>query len=424
MTLGNPLLTRKAVVLAGVQSGVGVPATLTAAANAIQVTDPDFSVDPTLLERKFTSPDLSPFQHLIGRKLSTIKFTTEVRGNGLEQSGILTDAPKLATLLRGCGYVLTAMTGAGGDSVAPVISDSKNPATTPAITWVVGGTLGAGITKPVLYTITKGATTAVVITNNDNATDSGAGSATTIASGTPLTLSTASGVTVTPTFTGSIPTGAVFYVLVLPKGIKATPVSSGQELLTIEAYFDGLKHKLTDAMGTFTITAEAGGYSTIEFTFTGSFNNVVDAAVPASPVFEVQLPQQVELGNLTWGSVDGIVVQAFSYDQQNTITPRPDVNSQDGYKGSRITDRQPSGKINPEATLEADQPFWADFAAAKAKHFMMQVGTSVGNQVCFHGPVVQTSQMAYGDRDGIRTYEIDLLFKRNLGNDEFNFYFC
>ncbi|QSY98653.1 hypothetical protein J2J97_31785 (plasmid) [Rhizobium bangladeshense] len=424
MTLGIPLLTRKAVILAGVQSGVGVPATLSGSTDAIQATEPDYSIDPSLLERKFTSADLSPFPHLIGRKLASIKFTNEIRGNGIQSSGLLADAPKLTRLLRGCGYVASAMSGDDGDSVAPVIADSKNPANTPAITWVAGGDLGAGITKPVLYTITKGATSTIVITNNDNEVDSGAGSATAIASGTPLTLSTASGITLTPTFTGSIPTGAVFYVLVLPKGIKLKPTSSGQELLTIEAYFDGLKHKITDAMGSFTISAEAGGYATIEFTFTGSFHDVVDAALPSNPVYETQIPQQVELGNVTWGGTDGVVVQAFTYDQQNTITPRPDINAKDGYKGSRITDRQPSGKINPEAALEADIPFWSDFADARPKHFVMQVGTTVGNQVCFHGPVVQTSQLAYGDRDGIRTLECDILFKRNQGDDEFNLYFC
>lgn len=420
--MGSTLLTSKAVILAGLQSAIGTPATLSAATDALLSSEPDFSVDVNVLERKFTSADLSPFKHLIGRKIASIKFKEELRGNGKQQSGVLTDAPRISRLLQACGYDLIAMTGDAAN-VSPVVPDSKNPGTTPTITWVAGGSLGAGMTKPVLYTITKGATTAITITNNDNVTDNLTGAAATIASGTPLTLSTASGITLTPTFTGSIPTGAVFRVLVLPKGLKLKPISTGQKPITVEAYFDGLKHKVHDAFGTFSISAEAGGYASLDFTFTGQFNQTVDAALPAA-VFETQVPQQVELANLTWGSAQDLIVQQFTYDQKNTITPRPDVNSPDGYKGVRISARAPEGGVNPEAMLVAEGDFWGDFATAQAKHFVMQVGTTVGNQVVLQGPQVQTNDLGYGDRDGIRNFDLGLMFKRLAGDDEFMIYFC
>lgn len=423
MTLGVSLLTKKAVVLAKAQSGIGVPATLSASLDAIQAEEPNFSIDPTVLERNFTSNDLSPFEHVIGRKMAQVTFTTEVRGNGKQQSGQLSDAPRLARLFSACGYELLAMAGDADDHVSTVVPDSKNSAAAPAVDWVISGTVGAAITKPVLYRLTVGAAGALSITNNNGAIDNLAGAASTIASGVPMTLSTASGVSLTPTFTGSIPAGTVYHVLLLPKGLKLKPISSDVSLLTIDLFFDGLKHRVTDAMGTFTVTATAGDYAKIEFTFTGSYNPTTDAALPDAE-FETTIPQQVELANLTWGAVNELVVQEFSFDQQNTVTTRPDVNAADGYKGSRITARAPSGQMNPEATLEADMPFWDDFAKAKSKHFVMQVGTSVGNQVVFHGPVVQTSEIGYGDRDGIRNYDVGMLFKRHKGDDEFFIYLC
>lgn len=418
--MGSTLLTQKAVVLAKIQTAVGSPATLSAALDAIQVADPVFGVDPTVLERNFTSKDLSPFPHLIGRKLASMSFTTEMRGNGLQQSGVLADQPRLARLLQACGFSVAAMS-AAASCLGPIVPDAGNSAAVPAIAWATAGTLAVGHTKPVMYTITKGATNTITITNNDNTIDPGTGASTTIASGTAVVLG-ACGVTITPTFTGTIPTGSIFRVIVFPKGIKVLPISEDQLPITLEAYFDGIKHTITDAFGTFSVNAEAGGYATLEFTFTGNYVAPTGAALP-DPTFETTLPQQVENAALTWGGATDLVVAAWTYDQQNTIVPRPDVNSPDGYKGSRITSRAPAGGMDPEAMLVAEGDFWGDFATAKSKLFQARVGSTPGNVVMMVGPVVQTSDVAYGDRDGLRTFDLSLLFKRLNGNDEIGFYF-
>ena len=102
------LLTRKALLLAKRETVAGVDAVPTAALDSVLVNDPEFSVDPNVLEREFVAQDLSPFEHIIGRKLASISFTTELKSNGLAQQGdVVANQPKLARLMQGCGYTLS-----------------------------------------------------------------------------------------------------------------------------------------------------------------------------------------------------------------------------------------------------------------------------------------------------------------------------
>jgi hypothetical protein len=100
------MLTKKAVVLAKPETVPGTDALPVQALDAILVSEPDYTIDPNVLERDFVANDLSKFEHIIGRKLASLTFQTEFRGNGLQQSGVITDVPKIGTLLRGCGFGL------------------------------------------------------------------------------------------------------------------------------------------------------------------------------------------------------------------------------------------------------------------------------------------------------------------------------
>ena len=47
-----------------------------------------FTVKPNVLERNFVRNDLSPMPFIIGRKIASMEFETELRGNGLQNSGL------------------------------------------------------------------------------------------------------------------------------------------------------------------------------------------------------------------------------------------------------------------------------------------------------------------------------------------------
>lgn len=233
-----------------------------------------------------------------------------------------------------------------------------------------------------------------------------------------------SDVTLTPTWTGNLTLGDSWTVYVYPVGLKYLPVSEDFESITLEAYFDGVMHKITGAFGTFSITANAGEYATINFTFTGQYHAPEDADVPAA-THETALPAIVELARLWLGDSDfKPVVNAFTFDQANTIVPRPDVNSTDGYIGVRLTNRAPTGGIDPEATLVADYDWWGKMASSEEIAFSMRIGSTAGNIICMNAPKIQYTGLTYQSRDDIRVYDAGISFGRDQGNDEMEFVFA
>lgn len=528
------LLTRRALLLAKREVVAGVDAVPTAALDSILVSDPEFSVDPNVLEREFVSQDLSPFEHIIGRKLASISFTTELKSNGLAQQGdVVVNQPKLARLMQGCGYTLserqsvhtgfttdfatnndltliassvgpntipngdhgmktgdgpvevflnggtlpTGLTAAtdyfiirksnfvfalassfanalagtevvlsvadaagavqvGGLPTTELIPDQGNDTTVAAaIAAYVGYEEGAftanAFTEPVLYTleVTLGgasATAEITITANNDAQDDTTPpqAATVVTTAVQFEIAgvTGSDLWARFDFTGLLTLGDKWHILVSPPGMMAQPVSTNFDCLTLYFYEDGLRYRTLASQGTFTVDATAGNFGTVEFTFTGQYTAVIDEALP-NGVFETTLPQQIELSILTWGQNFILVVEQWTFDQANNVVPRPDVNKTDGFNGVRIADRTPAGGFNPEATLVADEDFWGDFAAATAKAFFSRAGTAVGNQIIVFGPKVQTSEIAFGDRDGIRAFDHTMLFKRFQGNDEIQWWF-
>lgn len=421
------LLTKRALLLAKIEAVAGTDAAPTAIADAVLVSEPSFTTDMQVLERDFVSNSLSNFEHVVGRVIAGFEFTVDYKGNGLQNSGLLADAPMLATLMRGCGYELTGMDGSGGQNLSSVVAMKGNAAGSD-IAFTAGGA-AVTVASPVLYTVevTTGGISGVaevLITNNNTAEDDlTAAVAQVITTGASLTLGTSGG-TITPVFTGNMTLGDKFYVQAWPTGVKAMPRSTGFETITLYLYLDGLLHKGYSGAGTFTIDATAGDFGKVKFNFTTSFEPVVDVPMPAAPEYETTIPPQTELGLMTWGGNVGMCAEKWSYNAANDIQPRMCLNAAQGYAGSRITGRAPEGGFNPEATLEADETHWADFIAGRAKVFTVRAGTKAGEQICLFCPTAQTSDQPYGDRNGFRTYEKSVMFKRLSGDDEAVFVFC
>lgn len=417
------MLTMRAVLLAKVEGTAGVDSVPTAALDAILVSDPNFNADPKIIERKFVRQDLSQFPHLVGRKLASITFKHELRSNGKTNTGIITDAAKLGRLLVGCG-MSEAVAFTAAAQVGPVTPDFANPVSGVEPTWVGGGS-SPTLTDAVVYTLTvlAGGIT-VSITNSNTAVGGAAQPTVSIVTATPIALG-GSGLTITPTFASALTVGQVWRVACTTKGIVYSLISTGFTTLTLYAYFDGLLHKLTGAIGSFKITASAGDLAEIEFTFLGQYNATIDSALPSAPVYEKQLPSQVQQSNFTFNSTSTIAVEGWTFDQGNKTIPRPDINGTDGYNGIMLVDRTPSGGFNPEADLEAVMPFWAQFTAGSTQHWFTKVGTTAGNRVVMVAPAAQPDKLTYQDRDGLRTYENSLKFRRGpAGNDEYRFIFC
>jgi hypothetical protein len=409
------LLTRRAVVQAAVETTYNTPVAVTTA-DGILAADPMFAGDPTSLERNFARDTLSPQSHIVSRMLAKVTFQTELRGNGKEQSGLIADAPIITRLFRGCGYALTAL---ATPSVFGVfdIDDQAN-----RVAWVASAGTATNLDVIAYYlAVTTGgvSATAKITVTSDTAGEGTA--AAVVTSGSPFTVGT-KGLTLTPTFTGSLVVGQRWVVWLLPKGQKLTPISTNQESLTLVVHKDRLKHTVPGAFGTFTIDATSGDYAKVNWTFTGTYQAPVDAASPPSPVYERTLPSQVELARLRTDDFNAIV-EKMTFDQANDIQIRPDVSSAEGYIGTRIVNRDPKGGINPEGDLVASYDFWGRLRNGNRVPFQMRVGTVLGNTVWMLAPSTQYTGMTYTDRQGIQAFDAGLDFSGYQGDDEVCFFF-
>lgn len=103
------LLTRRAVVQVGIEPAYGQTVSL-GNDDGVLVSEPMFEVDANVLERDFTRDSISQTPHIMGRKVARMTFSTELRGNGKQNSGNPVDAAIITRLFRMCGYQLNGFT--------------------------------------------------------------------------------------------------------------------------------------------------------------------------------------------------------------------------------------------------------------------------------------------------------------------------
>ena len=402
------LRTRRAMVLVAMQPTSTTP-TFNAATDAILVENPDVKVDLTILERSIFRPSISQMPHVAGRKIYKTSFRTELRGGGTAGT-----AARIGRLFRACGYSETVIAAAAADAVRSIGTPVSN------CTWATTGILTPA--ERIAYTVTvttPGASgTAKVSITPDNGDAPQLNQ--TVTTGTPILV--AYGLSITPTLTGSMTGGDSWLVVVRSPGVQYDPVSTGNEQIALQVFFDGTMHLITLAQGTFKLTADGGKYPYIDWEFTGTFNTLVDSAMP-SPTYETTIPAQVALARVY---LDGFQpnMNSFTFDQGNTLGIRDSVNNADAFNGVVITDRKCMGGIDPEADLVANQDFWSKLASSKTMFFQQRFGVTAGNVVWFESYSAQATGLTYKDRTGIRTYDEGLRFSSSQGDNEARFYFC
>jgi hypothetical protein len=200
------------------------------------------------------------------------------------------------------------------------------------------------------------------------------------------------------------------------------PTSSGQKSITIYLYDNdsasAVLHKLTGAVGTFNLKATAGQYATLSFTFRGIYNAPTDVALPSTPTYEASTPPIVESCNFTLNGDSDLIVQELSLDLANEIVDRDDISSANAIKAFMITNRNPSGKFNPEAMLVASYDFWTDWASSTQRAMSMVIGSVAGNKITITAPKVTLDDISDGERNRVLTKDIPFTLGQNLGNDE------
>lgn len=205
--------------------------------------------------------------------------------------------------------------------------------------------------------------------------------------------------------------------------VQYAPVSTGHESITIYYFQDGIRHTLVGCVGNVSFNLETGALGKMSFTFTGHLVDVTDVALPAAPVYQINVPAPLINVPFTIGAYAAII-NALAFDLSNTVATPPDMSATDGYSQVRITQRDVQGSYDPEAVLIATDDPYTDLQDGNLLAVTTGVvGSVVGNRYQVDMPAAYEKDISPGDRDGIRTYDIPLGFAESAGDDEVNLTF-
>lgn len=204
--------------------------------------------------------------------------------------------------------------------------------------------------------------------------------------------------------------------------VEYLPVSIGFESCTIYAYLDGIIHKASGCRGSFEIVMEAGKIAQINWTFQGLFQTPVDGAIPSGAAYNATKPPAFLSGTFTYGGYAAII-QKLQLALNNEIMKSPSIAEATGYKGIEITDRKPAGSMNPEAVIEATHTFWANLASGQESALQAVIGATAGNILTIDCPKCVKDEIAWGERESMRIYDIPISLYGNTGDDEFKLTF-
>jgi hypothetical protein len=122
----------------------------------------------------------------------------------------------------------------------------------------------------------------------------------------------------------------------------------------------------------------------------------------------------------TFGSSGAIIEKILLKFGNSSVVERTSMGAAEGILAFLIGNRNPSGIMTCEAVLHA--PTTADyfgwFDAGTTRALSIALGSVAGNIVTIAAPICKLSPPKWGDRDGLRTYDIEFMCARNSGNDE------
>ncbi|MDD2680435.1 MAG: hypothetical protein PHO03_06535 [Candidatus Omnitrophica bacterium] len=197
-----------------------------------------------------------------------------------------------------------------------------------------------------------------------------------------------------------------------------TPAVATSETCTIYANIDGILHKILGCAGDCEIDLTSGEKPMLNFTLSGIYAMPTDIPI-AAVSFDTTAPTIVKGTTTTFGSYAAII-EKLILKFGNKIVERTDFNATEGVKSFIVTDRNPAGTMTCEAVLRAttNADFWTYFNGGTSKALSLVLGATSGNIVTIAAPVCVLSAPKYGDRDGLRTFDVDFQMARSVGNDE------
>lgn len=197
---------------------------------------------------------------------------------------------------------------------------------------------------------------------------------------------------------------------------------NGLRSCTIYYYQDGKLKKLLGARGQVTLEGSAQEYAKANFTFFGHPEVDSDAAIVDPNYLDLSPPQFVNASFSLGGT--SLEISKLMVDLGNEISKPLSVNAQTGIGEIRINDRDVKGTIDPEAVLNATKNFYLEWEAGTAGVLDTGVvGANAGNRWRITAQRAYLRNINEGDRESIRTNDLELGFEETNGDDEISLIF-
>ena len=198
--------------------------------------------------------------------------------------------------------------------------------------------------------------------------------------------------------------------------VRYQPDDTPDSSVTLHIFIDGIKHVLSGARGTYTMTMSPGSLPMATFTFTGIYNSPSDASNPDIDLSDFRNPVSVENANttLSFNGSNNYVMHSFDIDIGNNVVWRNLV----GVEEAIIADRGITGNATFDLTSVANGD-WVDLGAAQHPlSFDYTLGTQAGAKVQVTSSRCILGLVTYGDANGIRTVTAPLRFERQANSSQ------
>jgi hypothetical protein len=391
-------LTRRAVVLAKIQTAEGSAATTSKYLNGLLISNLSFNPDAPPIERNFLRDSLSPLPHRVGRRLLNATFDFELKSGpavGLR--------PEWSPLMRAAGMQ---------ETVSAVATSIR----TALLMWTasVAGPVGS-------FYVQLAATGDPSLTNPTGVRENGEDMkrVTALASMVPGTFWYGDGDTLGYTTIYVMLTDSAdpdSKALGFVESIVGTSITydfrdTSHEFATIDIYPDGKLIRLVDALIDITsINFNAGGVPIVSARAVADYTTPTDVALPTSVNYQSHLPPIAQSMVFTLDAFAAGVVPSFSVNFANQLSERLDVNSPNGFKGMRYTGRNPTGQVTMEQELVAAFPAFTRWENGTEFAWSATLG-SAGTRLTFSSPSVQITSITSADiNNGIRGWNMGLKF--------------
>ena len=182
--------------------------------------------------------------------------------------------------------------------------------------------------------------------------------------------------------------------------VTYAPVTTPSDSVTLFVNYDGIRHKVTGARGTFSLNCEVNNIPRISFSLTGIFNAPTDTALPTVTVSNQASPLIFKNGSTSNFAIFGFAaaLQSWNLDFNNEVIYRELVG---GTKEVLITDRRPSGTAVIESPALSAHNFFTDYTGTSTGTNTWLHGTVAGNKVTVSCPQTDLGQPTYEESDRI-----------------------